>query len=368
MAYYSKTKTGWRAQIERRGVRTSRTFATKAAAQRWVMDQERDILDGVIAPWPKKTVRQAVRKYLDEVTPAKRTAHHEALRLEAFLRVFPADTVISEVTAAQIAEWRDLRLKTVTPGTVKREANSIRDVWTKAAKEWGWLPWPTPWPKVKMPADNHARDRLVSWREARAILRRLDYRTGHPPVSGLQNVAWAFLVALRTGMRASEILGLKVEDVSGAVVTLGRHKTFEVVGRRKVPLTPAGTRLVGQLVKFARARKRERLLEISAPVLDAQFRKVTRGLMIEGLRFHDSRGSALTYLSRKMDVMSLARVSGHRNINILHAHYYRETEESIARRLAGGRTSESPTSGSPARPTGEPSGLAQSEARGSPDA
>ena len=56
-------------------------------------------------------------------------------------------------------------------------------------------------------------------------------------------------------------------------------------------------------------------------------------LGITGLTFHDSRATALTLLARRMDVLTLARISRHKNINILMNTYYRETSEQISARL-----------------------------------
>lgn len=45
------------------------------------------------------------------------------------------------------------------------------------------------------------------------------------------------------------------------------------------------------------------------------------------------RASALTWLSRRYDVMTLARISRHKNLAVLLQSYYRETPEQIANRL-----------------------------------
>ncbi len=65
---------------------------------------------------------------------------------------------------------------------------------------------------------------------------------------------------------------------------------------------------------------------------DALFRKALGRLKIEDLHFHDARGEALTRLSRKVDILTLQRISGHIDINQLSA-YYRETPADIAKRL-----------------------------------
>ena len=54
---------------------------------------------------------------------------------------------------------------------------------------------------------------------------------------------------------------------------------------------------------------------------------------MDGLRFHDLRREALTRLARKLDVLDLARVSGHRDLKILLNVYYRPAVEDLAGRL-----------------------------------
>jgi integrase len=269
------------------------------------------------------------------VSPTKGTARSEVLRFAAFARDYPAlaGKVISEVTPADIAGWRDAYLKRVSASSVKRVGNSLRAVFTIAAKEWGWCG-DSPFMSIKMPADNAPRDRVASWREIRRICRRCTYVTGHPPVSPLQTVAWAFLVALRTGMRQAEIVRLQVGDVQGSVASIQNHKTKHLTGKpRRVPLTPQGSRLLAQLVAYAQARGRVELFGMRESVLSSWFRKITASLMIDNLHFHDARATALTHLARRLDLMELARVSGHANIKILYTVYYRDTAEDIAARL-----------------------------------
>ena len=55
--------------------------------------------------------------------------------------------------------------------------------------------------------------------------------------------------------------------------------------------------------------------------------------MIEDLHFHDSRAEALTRMARKVDVMTLAKISGHKDLRMLQNVYYRESPEEIAQRI-----------------------------------
>lgn len=135
-------------------------------------------------------------------------------------------------------------------------------------------------------------------------------------------------------MRAGEVMGLTAAsvDLARGVVTLDRHKTSAQVGRRLVPLTPAGVRLLRVLVAAAPDR---RLIGLSPASLDTLFRRVSRQVLVADAHFHDARATALTHMARRMDVMTLARISGHRDLSLLLQVYYRETAADIAARLAG---------------------------------
>jgi integrase len=334
MAHIHKTATGWRVQIERKGVRKSATLPTKSAAIQWAAQEEAAILSGAAARWPSKTVADAIDKYVAEVSVTKRGARAEELRLAAFARDHPglAGKVISEVTTADLAVWRDARLKRVSPGSVQREIGTLRNMWIIAAREWQWTQEPSPWRALRMPGDNPPRDRLYGWREIRRIMRRCGFVSGQPPRTGLQSVAWAFLASLRTAMRAGEILSLTRDtvDLPRRVVTLHKHKTVEAVGKRQVPLTPAGVRVLAVLV----AATDDKLISLSSASLDVLFRKMAQQSLVVDAHFHDARATALTSMSRRMDVLTLARISGHKDLSLIMSTYYRESAADVSARLA----------------------------------
>lgn len=61
--------------------------------------------------------------------------------------------------------------------------------------------------------------------------------------------------------------------------------------------------------------------------------RLTRDNLVTGKTFHDARASALTWLARRVDVLVLARISGHRDISLLHRVYYRATAAELAKDL-----------------------------------
>lgn len=337
MASYTKTKAGVRVQIQRQGVRMSKVFPTKGAAVAWATQQEAKIMSGAAGGWPAFTLAEAFGRYEKEISRHKRGYRAEALRFTAWLRDFPdlCAKVLHKITPDDIGQWRDARRKEVSDSSVVREAAQLRNVWTVAAKEWGWCPEPTPWGKIKLPAKAHARTRQIRWPETRRIVRHMGYVTGKPPTTPQMQVAWAYLVAHHTAMRAGEVLGLKrsTVDLAKRVATLHSHKTLEREGVRFVPFTRKAARVLAVLDAAAKAQGREEYFTITGHSLDVLFRRVRDRLLIDNLHFHDSRASALTRLSKRMDVLRLSRISGHRDLNQLLAAYYRETAADVAATL-----------------------------------
>lgn len=336
MAHIRKTKTGYIVEIERRGVRKSQAFKSKAEANAWATVEEGKILSGQNKVFPDYTLADAFRKYEKTVSKTKRGIHAEALRFTACQRDFPdlCKKVLHKITPSDIAQWRDERLKAVSPSSVVREAAQLRNVWTVAENEWGWCG-ESPWKKVKLPPKGHARTRRTSWQEVKMIVRHMGYVTGVPPTTPQMEVAWAYMVAQHTALRAGEIRSLSRSsvDLTKRVITLETHKTLEREGTRFVPVTTKGAKLLRVLDANAAALGRNNYFTISAQSLDVLFRKVRDRLLLDDLHFHDSRADALTRLSKRMDVMRLAKISGHRDINQLYNAYYRESAADIAAKI-----------------------------------
>ena len=143
MAEPKKTAQGtWRIIIEVRGQRDSKTLPTRREAIEWrdrrVMELRQAAAAPPVPPGDKHTLRQVLRRYADEVTPAKRGNAKELVRLRAFERQFMCiDTPISKLTTADLAAWRDARLKINARGGVLRDISLLSAVLETARREWG---------------------------------------------------------------------------------------------------------------------------------------------------------------------------------------------------------------------------------------
>ena len=123
MASITKTEKGYRAQIKTLGVRDSKTFPARREAVDWANRRELEIRSSATRPKSQQhTLREALRKYADEVSPHKRGERWEQVRLSAFESyLLPKDKRMGDITPADIALFRDSRLKKVGPASVLRE-------------------------------------------------------------------------------------------------------------------------------------------------------------------------------------------------------------------------------------------------------
>lgn len=323
--YKGKHRTTYRAEVWAHGVRDSATFDTRTDAKAWMAQREAE-LRAVAKPATnvatKATVRDLLDRYAEEVSPTKRGARWEVIRLRRIAQAELASVPLKDLSATHIARWRDERLQAVSSGSVRREMVLLSGVFNVAIREWRMLA-ENPVKGIRWPASPPPRNRRVTDPEIDAILRACGYERGAVPETQTQLVGWCALWAVETAMRAGEIV--RVLDNSGDVCT--EKCTCDIregkTGARVIPLTPDAVRLWG--LRGA--------LSISASNLDALFRKAKKRALLSGFTFHDLRAEALTRLSRRVDVLTLARISGHKDLRILLETYYRESAEEIARRL-----------------------------------
>lgn len=335
MASFKKVDGSWRAWVARRGVRMSKSFPSKAEAVSWATHVEAEILAGKLSPSSTMTVAQAIDKYIKTEVPRRRGGEYEKRRLLALIRLCPwlAEKPVGDVNSADMARWRDERRQAVSDASVVRESSDLRTLW-RHCRSWRVMS-VDPFHELPMPSKGHARARLSSRSEIKLLLRSMGYVTGRAPKTPQQEVAWAYLIAHHTALRSGEILALSrsTVDLERRVYRLEFHKTMEEAGIRHVPFTKKAARLLAVLDAAAQRAGRDAYFTISDKSRDVLFRKVRDRLLIDNLHFHDSRADALTRLSKRYDVMTLARISGHRDIKQLYNTYYRERAESVAARL-----------------------------------
>ena len=326
MATYEKRGGKIRAKVEKLGVQKSKTFSTMRDARNWAAEQEAEILAGKGGNLPDKTFGQLLERYSGNLDTERRRA--DIIRLNRIVRDDKIAAVkVKEISAVHAATWRDNRLKQVSAASVRREWNLLSPACKLAIKEWGWLR-DNPFADVKRPTKPDARTRRPTEDEIKQIRHVSGYDEGCDTQTA--RVAAAFLFAIETGMRIGEICNLRAEDVHLEESWL--HVTGSAVGSRK---TRGSVRDVALSVEAKRI-----LVEVkrdfrftSSQVVDTLWRtKIIGKTTIVDLHFHDSRAEAVTRLSKKLDILSLAKMIGHTDLRSLQV-YYRPTASEVAKLL-----------------------------------
>jgi integrase len=343
MATITKRGTRWRARVRRDGHDTSATFARLVDARAWAAAQEADAVAGKLGRAPDRTFGELLLRYRAEVSEGKDGGRWEALRIARWCGEPLADgerrapdalmrVRLPELSAAHCAAWRDRRLAEVSVGTVLREINLLSAACTRAMKEWHWLP-ANPWRAVARPAAPRPRQRRIAPEEVERLLVACGYSREAVPVTAQARVGAALLLAIETAMRAGELCALTWADVDVARRVLrvraeerGARKTRS---SREVPLSREALRVLEQL----RGVDPLHVLGLRSALLDALWRKACNRAMVVGLHFHDSRREALTRLAERVDVLTLAKISGHKDLRILQAVYYAPDMGEVAKRL-----------------------------------
>lgn len=131
MATFRKRGKSIRVEVYKHGVRRSATFDTITQAKEWATLTESAILEKksarVVA---NKTVGDAFKRYADEISPTKKGARWERIRLNSLQRYSLASLSLADLTATDIADWRDQRLREVSAASFNRELNIISSVFS----------------------------------------------------------------------------------------------------------------------------------------------------------------------------------------------------------------------------------------------
>lgn len=319
MASIRKRGTSWRAEVYRDGTRESSTFPTKQQAAAWATQREAELGGEKL---PEHTVKEALRRYAREVSPTHKGEQWEIARLGMMERDPLAAVRLPTLRASHVAEWKQRRLAAVSGASVAREMTLLRCVFEEARREWGWLH-SNPARDVKKPSSPPSRKRRISQPEIdRAMLAcgvsELEAGTAS------QRVGLAFLLALETAMRAGEIIGLTWDKVRPKSVVLPATKNGD---QREVPLSARAREILAAL-----PRDRPTCFDVDPATRDVLWRRARDAAELGDLHFHDSRAEAIWRLSKKLDVMELARVIGHRDLRSLMI-YYQTSADELADRL-----------------------------------
>ena len=340
MATYRKRGSNWQAIIRRKDAPAqSMAFPSKAQAQAWATKIEAEIVAGKAGLPTSKTLVDAIDLYLKDVVPHKRGERWEKIRLAKLKRELPfADKAIGRITPVDITTWANERSqlpspvrpgKRMAPNSVLRDATVIGSVFRYATRTLRWLD-QSPMKNAVLPKPGKARTRRIKEEELQALIVACGYQHGHPPTNAMHRVALAMLFAIETCMRTSEICTLERSQIFDRHVHLLKSKNGD---EREVPLSTRAREILQILPDDF-----DPVFGLSAATLDVLFRRVRAAAAerlpsVKSIHFHDTRREGASRLSKKLEVMELARMGGWRDVNILYKTYYSIPVEDIGAKL-----------------------------------
>lgn len=335
MANIRKRGNSWCAQVRRDGIIENKSFpisaysyskdpsaAAKADAEAWAAKIEGNILSDKHNKLPDKTFGEALQRYMDNVTPTKRSAAGETKKIKAFLKDPIAEVNMRELDTSHFGEWRDRRMKSVAAGSFLRELTVMSAVCTRARNEWKWLD-SNPLKGLEKPQPPKARNRIPTEKEIETMKFCAGYYDDRPITTKTAMAMAAFLFSCETTLRAGELCALKWEEVfmddgflrvSG--IEEGAMKNEAAI--RNIPLLPRAKKILQQIQL---THSEGSVFQLNTASLDALFRKVKNRAMIKNLHYHDSRHVAVTMLSKGYDVLALGQIVGHKDIRELRTYY-----------------------------------------------
>jgi len=297
----------------------------------WSKDDAREALAARILERDKRrepppdtiTLGAMAEKYLLHKEAArKRSIRNDRMALARLTSALGAETALAHVTAARIAEYAAKRLtetskrlgRPVAPASVNRDLSVLRGL-LRLAKRWRYL---TEVPEVEMAREPEGRLRFLSEEEAVRLLDECR-KAGEHRVSSCRSphLLPVVTVALNTGMRKSEILGLTWErvDFARGVIQLERTKNDR---RREVPMNRAVYDALSVVKGADQTGPVFRKLNGAAwGSVRTAFARAVEDARIDNFRFHDLRHTFASWLvMRGRSLKEVQELLGHSSLTM----------------------------------------------------
>lgn len=326
MATFYKRGSRWRATVRKKGYPAkSKTFTTKAQAQKWAAQLEIDIENGVAQKDTPSGLSMTVSELCDlhmkhmtkngtDLTRSK-TLPSNARLVSAAL----GDHLLSELDYNLLKQYCETRIRVdgVTPATMKHlmiflssavntgvfEAEVPESLLAKMRS------WISMLSRAGLVAAPKSRDRRVSDDELKAIFNHLEHNLAIVHTDYRAVIEFAIASCMRLG----EIVRIRWEDYD-------RDKGVIIIRDRKHPTLKKGNHQVVPLLTEARAiierqpRRDDRIFPYKSDTITTGFGRTVRRLGINDLKFHDLRHEGISRLFEKgMEIQEVAMISGHKD-------------------------------------------------------
>lgn len=353
MATIKKLTSGrYQAQTCIKGIRRAKTFTRQADAKRWATQLELDAESGLSAG-ARLPLSHYIAQHREYINQKHKHPRHESAVLGFLLDDPIASIPACEISPKDIQDWIERRRtvpsrktgRIVEDSTIARQLQILSAMFSRMVDQGACKS--NPCHSVDRPKENPHRERVATDEEIEAIKLVAGWEEGTPPVNKTQRVAAAFIFACCTGMRAGEMMRIEKSWIAGRTLRI----PAEAAKTRTSRTIALNDRAMAILENVMSLGFEPHIFDMSDGIRDALWRKIrdkaglqevcdSEGRLIkQGLNFHDGRATFCTWAASpgpdgapRLDVMSLARQTGHKNLKML-MKYYRPSIESFADRL-----------------------------------
>jgi integrase len=300
----------------------SASFKRLTDARRWAQSTEAAIREGRYfkgCESKRHTFTEMVDRYIKDTLPGKPKNASNTKQHLLWWKSRLGEYRLCDITPALVVQCRDELKATVTRrgtlmanATVVRYMASLSHACNIAVKDWQWME-DSPIRRVTKPKEPRGRERFLSDAERIALLAACKASTS-------EHLYIAVVLALSTGMRRGEIIGLAWQQIDfqhqRIVLTETKNNTS-----RSVPLTGLANTLLAERAKVRHLHTDLVFYsEVSkGPVdLTKPWNTALKRTGIHDFRFHDLRHSAASYLAMNgATTIEIAAVLGHKTLQMV---------------------------------------------------
>ncbi len=314
----------FKAEVRLKGYPAQRaTFKRKTDAKKWVQDTESAIREGrhfKTVESKKHTFADLADRYIKDVLPGKpKQEVRQKMQMEWWKERMGV-YALADVTPALIVQCRDELANGITyrgtqrsPSTVVRYMAALSHAFTIAVKEWGWLD-DSPTRKVKKPTEARGRVRFLDDDERERLLTACQ-------ASKNKQLYPCVILALSSGMRQGELMGLNWQDVNLKDGYLILHETKNG-DRRRVPLSGLALTLLKEHNKIRRIDTTLLFPSERNPQkpinLRSAFEYAIERAEIKEFHWHDLRHCTASYLAMNgASLAEIAEILGHKTLQMV---------------------------------------------------
>ena len=327
MSYIRKHNKKWQAVVRRNKITVIKSFTLKSEATKWAIRTEAQIENGEykkIKDYQKSSqikFKELLKIYWDRDGYKSKDPRKLKYKIDTLARDSIGKIYVSDLTGEVLAKFRDRRLQTKSPATVKKDLLYISNIINKAKREYNIAIGINPVSLVEKPKEPEHRKRRLMTYEYQQLLK----------ACAQSKCIWLkplFIFAIETAMRRGELLSL-TRDTINLQKRMAFLEETKNGSSRTVPLSVVALRTIQELpISFDR-----KLFPIGISSFRFYWKQAMSRANVEDFRFHDLRHEAISrFFEKGLSIPEVALISGHKDIRMLFRYTHLKAED-ILRKL-----------------------------------